>query len=245
MRMGTAAAVVMAGIVQAQAGTPLPFDLGGSYSLTDQYGAPRTQADPDGHAQLLFFGYANCMNICSAARPDMADVVDLLAQDGLSVTPVMITVAPDQDRVDTMGAPLALIHEDFIGLTGDKAALAEACQAFSVEVTPIFEDPEYGWIYAHGSFIYLLDGQGKVSTLLPPVLGAEEIARIVRGYLSPCGKLTRATFAQNECAKRNGRPCWTARSRYPRGFKRLARAWTRTGPPLPRLRIWPCRSVPE
>lgn len=57
MRMGTAAAVVMAGIVQAQAGTPLPFDLGGSYSLTDQYGAPpRTQADPDGHAQLLVFG---------------------------------------------------------------------------------------------------------------------------------------------------------------------------------------------
>lgn len=183
MRM-LAAALILAGAPVVQAETPLPFAMGGSYSLTDQYGASRTQADPDGHAQLLFFGYANCMNICSAALPDMADVVDLLAQDGITVTPVMITVAPDQDRIDTMGAPLALIHKDFIGLTGDPSALAEAYAAFSVEVTPIFEDPECGWIYAHGSFIHLLDGEGEVLTLLPPVLGSEETARIVRGYLT-------------------------------------------------------------
>lgn len=124
------------------------------------------------------------MNICSAALPDMADVVHLLAQDGITVTPVMITVAPEQDRVETMGARLAMIHPHFIGLTGDQTALAESYRAFSIGVKPIFEDPEYGWIYAHGSFIHLLDGEGEVLTLLPPVLGSEETARIVRGYLS-------------------------------------------------------------
>lgn len=167
----------------AQAEPPLPFDIGGSYKLVDQYGQFRTEADPDGHAQLLFFGYANCMNICSAALPDMADVVDLMAQDGIEVTPVMITVAPEQDRVDTMAAPLAEIHPEFIGLTGDTAALSVAYDAFSVEIEPLFQDPEYGWIYSHGSFIYLLDGNGTTLTLFPPVLGSEETARILRTYL--------------------------------------------------------------
>lgn len=169
----------------AQAGPSLPFDIGGDYVLTDQFGQTRSQADPEGHAQLLFFGYANCQNICSAALPDMADVVDRMAEEGITVTPVMITVAPDQDRVETMAEPLAQIHPDFIGLTGDASALETAYAAFSVEIKPLFQDPEYGWIYSHGSFIHLLDGQGEILTLLPPVLGPEESARIVKSYLLP------------------------------------------------------------
>ena len=49
----------------------LPFDLGGAFQLTDQSGTPRTEVDPDGRLQLLFFGYANCQQICSAALPLM------------------------------------------------------------------------------------------------------------------------------------------------------------------------------
>ncbi|WP_298839121.1 SCO family protein [uncultured Roseobacter sp.] len=169
------------------AGTPLPFDIGGPFKLTDQYGQTRTEADPDGRAQLLFFGYANCQNICSAALPAMAGVVDTLAEDGISVTPVMITVAPDQDRVGTMGAPLAEIHPDFVGLTGEPEALKSAWDAFSVEVEPLFQDPEYGWIYSHGSFVHLLDADGRLLTLLPPVLSVDETATILRTYLSPDG----------------------------------------------------------
>lgn len=165
--------------------SPFPVNIGGPFSLVDQYGDIRTEADPQGRAQLVFFGYANCLNICSAALPLMAQVVDVLAEDGIDVTPVMITVAPDQDRVETMGAPLADIHPDFIGLTGDQGALQAAYDAFSVEVTPLFEDPEYGWIYAHGSFVHLLDASGEMLTLLPPVLDVDQAAGIARGYLDP------------------------------------------------------------
>ncbi|WP_298973833.1 SCO family protein [uncultured Roseobacter sp.] len=180
-----AALVLLASTAQAEA--PLPFDIGGPYTLVDQHGQVRTQADPEGHAQLLFFGYANCLNICSAALPLMAEVVDALSEDGITVTPVMITVAPDQDRVETMGAPLSEIHPDFVGLTGDEAALQAAYDAFSVEVEPLFQDPEYGWIYAHGSFVHLLDGSGETLTLLPPILDGDRTAEIVRGYLAPRG----------------------------------------------------------
>lgn len=169
----------------AQASEPLPFDIGGAYRLIDQNGQVRTEKDPDGRAQLLFFGYANCLNICSAALPVMAGVVDALAEDGIAVTPVMITVAPDQDRVETMGAPLAEIHPAFVGLTGSEDALAQAYDAFSVEIEPLFQDPEHGWVYAHGSFVHLLDADGTVLTLLPPVLDTDQTAKVVKGYLAP------------------------------------------------------------
>lgn len=178
--------LVAAGL-PAAAQSPFPVDIGGPYALVDQNGQTRTEADPDGKAQLVFFGYANCLNICSAALPLMAQVVDELAADGIDVTPVMITVAPDQDTVDTMGAPLAEIHRDFVGLTGDESALQGAYDAFKVEVMPLFEDPEYGWIYSHGSFVHLLDGDGELLTLLPPILDVSQATQITRGYLAQQG----------------------------------------------------------
>jgi protein SCO1 len=48
-----------------------------------------------------------------------------------------------------------------------------------------FTGPEKGAIYSHGTFIYLLDAQGKVLTLLPPILHADRVAKIVQGYLAP------------------------------------------------------------
>lgn len=187
MRAFIAAISLAAAAVPAAGQGGFPVDIGGPYTLVDQFGQTRTEADPDGKAQLVFFGYANCLNICSAAMPLMAEVVDLLAADGIDVTPVMITVAPDQDQVDTMGAPLAEIHPDFIGLTGDEAALQAAYDAFSVEVEPLFEDPEYGWIYSHGSFVHLLDANGETLTLLPPILDVDQAVGIARTYLSPNG----------------------------------------------------------
>ncbi len=164
------------------AGTPLPFDLGGPFRLTDQTGAERGQVDPAGRLQLLFFGYANCRSICAVALPLMGAVTDLLAADGVAVVPVMITIDPARDTVATIGPPLAAHHPDFVGLTGDAGALRAVRDAFGIARRVAFEDPAHGPVYAHGSHVFLLDPTGRVLTLLPPVLSAARMAEIVRGY---------------------------------------------------------------
>ncbi len=179
------AAVLLALAGPAGADNPLPFDLGGPYSLVNQHGTPWTQTDPDGHAQLVFFGYANCPGICSAAMPLIADVVDSAAQEGVTLRPVMITVDPDRDTPANMGAPLAKIHPDFIGLTGTARALAGTYAAYHVERTYLHDDPEYGPVYSHGSLIYLMDGSGEVLTFVPPVLDAPRATAIALSYLKP------------------------------------------------------------
>lgn len=171
----------------ALAGAALAYDptdnLGGAYALTDQFGERRTEAAPDGHAQLVFFGYVNCPDICTAAMPLMAQIADELAKGGERITPIMITVDPDVDTPEAMIAPLAELHPDFVGLTGSKEALQATYDAYQIEITPIFTDPAGQVIYAHGSFLYLLDAEGDVLTLIPPILGPKQAADIVRSYL--------------------------------------------------------------
>jgi protein SCO1/2 len=165
--------------------TDLPFDLGGAYILTDQTGAPRSQASPDGRAQLVFFGYATCPAICSVAMPLMAELTDALQGAGYEVQPVMITVDPKRDTVANMGPALARLHPDFIGLTGTEEELDNVYSLFKVRHEKMFDDPEYGAVFSHGSHIYLLDGEGKVLTLFPPILGVSRVRDIVVKYLGP------------------------------------------------------------
>jgi protein SCO1/2 len=163
--------------------TDLPFDLGGDFTLTDQTGATRTQASPDGRAQLVFFGYANCPAICSVAMPLMAEITDAVQDAGHGLQPVMITVDPKRDTVANMGPALARLHPDFVGLTGTKAQLDHVYGLFKVSHEKMFDDPDYGAVFSHGSHIYLLDAKGEVLTLFPPILGASRARDIVLKYL--------------------------------------------------------------
>lgn len=172
----------LAGDLPAELPDALPFALGGPFRLTDQTGAERTETDPEGRMQLLFFGYANCPSICAVALPMMAEVVDALGEQGVPARPVMITVDPERDTPETMGTPLSAIHPDLIGLTGDEAALAQARAAFGVGRSLVGELPDTGPIYAHGSHVFLLDGAGAVLTILPPVLTVERMTEIALRY---------------------------------------------------------------
>lgn len=162
--------------------TALPWKLGGAFELVDHTGKTRTQTDPDGRMQLVFFGYANCPGICSAALPMMVDAAELVKQRGIPVSPIMITIDPELDTPKTIGPALAEISTDLIGLTGNPEALSKAYRAFQITFEKVMDHPEYGPIYAHSSHIFLLDADGKVLTLIPPVLPAEQFADIVMKY---------------------------------------------------------------
>ena len=131
----------------------------------------------------IFFGYANCEAICSVALPRLGQALDLLEDEADKLSPLLITVDPERDTPDNMGPALAKWHPKLRGLTGSETALADARSAFQVETSLVGEDPEGNPIYAHGSFIYLIGSDGKVLTLLPPILGPERMAEIIKSYL--------------------------------------------------------------
>lgn len=164
-------------------GLPFPVDIKAEFALIDQDGHAVTQADFAGKPMAIFFGYANCEAICSVALPRLGQALDLLGEDASALTPLVITVDPERDTIETIGPGLARWHPRLRGLTGTEQALADAREAFQVQSELVYEDPEHGPIYNHGSFVYLIGGDGKVMTILPPILGPERMAEVIRGYL--------------------------------------------------------------
>ncbi len=160
-----------------------PSRIGGPFRLVDQTGAPRSEVDPDGRTQLVFFGYATCVGICSHTLPTLADLADALDAAGVPATPVLITVDPTRDTPSALAEAARAIHPDLVALTGDEAQLATARATFQVESELLFTDPGLGPVYAHGSYIYVLDGNGRFLTLLPPILSVERMVEVVRGYV--------------------------------------------------------------
>lgn len=177
-----AAALLALATTPASALDAFPFNIGGDYALTDQHGEARTQADPDGNFQLLFFGYANCEQICSAAFPMMGSIVSDIAEVE-TIVPIMITVDPETDTVEYLDT-LTQYHDSFVGLTGTEEELQAAYDAFSVEKELLFVDPAGQPVYSHGSFLYLLDGEGKVLTLVPPVLDVDQAIALITPYIT-------------------------------------------------------------
>lgn len=159
-----------------------PSVVGGDYHLVDHFGNERSSKDPTGHYQLIFFGYANCKAICSVALPRMTQAVDILAAQGVAITPLLITVDAERDTQAAMRKSVPDIHPRLIGLTGSEQALDAAYKAFSVEKKLVYEHPDEGPIYAHGSYIYLTGPDGAFKTLMPPVLSSDRIAEIVASY---------------------------------------------------------------
>lgn len=173
------AALVMALLAGPAAADGFPAPVGGAFALVDQHGRARSERDPQGRMQLVFFGYASCQQICSVALPAMAEAAALAAEAGVALVPVLITVDPDRDSPAALAAALEPLHPDFLGLTGTEAALASARAAFGVAREVLFSDVT-GPIYAHGSFLYLLDPDGRVLSILPPILAPARIVAIAQ-----------------------------------------------------------------
>jgi protein SCO1 len=167
-------------------GQALPLPLGGPFTLTDQHGNARSQVDPEGRLQLLFFGYAACDSICTVALPQMAGLTARLRDRGVPIRPVMITVDPARDTPQAMAAALTPLDPDFLGLTGSPEALADVYRSFAVENQVVYTDPAGQPVYAHGSLLYVLDGQGKFLTIIPPILSDDRAEEIIAAF-APAG----------------------------------------------------------
>jgi protein SCO1 len=163
----------------------LPFDhIGGPFTLTDHHGNQRTDADFQGAFLLSFFGYANCQSICPVGLQRMTAAMDALGAASSKVQPVLITVDPENDTPEALAKQMPKIHPRLLGLTGTPEQIRKTMAAYQVESTQVSQAGNGSPIYAHSSFIYLMRPDGTFATLIPPVLGVEQMTDILRRYVN-------------------------------------------------------------
>ena len=109
-----------------------------------------------GKTLLVFFGYANCPDVCLLTMSELAKVYrDLNEPDDLQI--VMVTVDPSRDTPERLQQYVENFHPSFVGLSGSPATIAKASTAFYA--TSVLQND--GTV-SHNSHVTLLDRKGKM-----------------------------------------------------------------------------------
>jgi len=111
-------------------------------------------------------------------------VVEILADAGLTVKPVFITIDPARDTVDYLADFVANNHPEMVGLTGTAEQIAKAARAYKVYYRKQPSEDEDYYLMDHSSFSYfMVPDVGFVDFLrsdLPPEVVADRLACVLR-----------------------------------------------------------------
>lgn len=139
--------------------------VGGPFELTAHTGERFSSADLKGEPSLIYFGYGTCPDICPTELADTAAAVDILAERGITVRPVFITIDPERDKGSALAEYVGYFHDRMIGLTGTLDEIDKAAKAYRVYYAKApDEDFPDGYAMDHSSYIYLLDADGGFIT---------------------------------------------------------------------------------
>ena len=130
-------------------------DIGGPFTLVDATGATVTDAQVLTTPSIIYFGYTFCPDVCPLDNARNADAVDLLAAQGITATPIFITIDPDRDTPAIMADYTDAMHDRMIGLTGSAAQIAAASAAYRTYYNKRDGDPEF-YFMDHSTFSYLM-----------------------------------------------------------------------------------------
>ena len=71
--------------------------VGGPFTLTDQTGRQRSDAEFRGKLMIVYFGYAFCPDVCPADLMAITQALDALGPAAEGVQPIFITIDPERD----------------------------------------------------------------------------------------------------------------------------------------------------
>lgn len=136
--------------------------IGGPFELVNAKGETVTDAEVFTEPSLVYFGYTFCPDVCPFDVSRNAEAVDLLAERGMSVTPVFISIDPERDTPEVVGDFAHNMHEKMIGLTGSPEQVQAASQAYRTYYKKQDSEDEF-YLVDHLTFTYLvLPEQGFV-----------------------------------------------------------------------------------
>jgi protein SCO1/2 len=157
--------------------------MGGELRLTDHNGQPRTLADFRGKVVAIFFGYANCPDVCPTTLADMAAARKLLGKDGERLQVLMVTVDPHRDTPQVLKQYVTAFDPSFVALRGDDAALKKATQEFKVYSEVREGRTPESYTVNHSGQVYVVDREGRVRLLFAPGTAPAAMAADIRVLL--------------------------------------------------------------
>lgn len=141
-------------------------EWGRDFRLTDHTGKPARLADFNGKVVLLFFGFANCPDVCPTALADMAQVVKRIDPEGKRVQGLFVTVDAKRDTPQALAKYVTAFHPTFLGLYGDEDTTAALAKEFKIFYSAQPADAQDHYMVSHSNAIYVYDPRGRLRLLM-------------------------------------------------------------------------------
>lgn len=156
--------------------------IGGPFTLVNTKGEPVTDKDVLTKPSLVYFGYTFCPDVCPMDMARNVDAVDLLAEQGLEVTPVFISIDPERDTPEALGDYASNLYPDLIALTGSADQIKAASQAYKTYYAKQDTGDEF-YLMDHSTFTYLVLPEKGFVDFFRREITAEQMAESVACFV--------------------------------------------------------------
>lgn len=137
-------------------------DYAKGFALKDADGKERTLADFKGKVVVLFFGYAQCPDVCPTTMTEMAQVKQQLGKDGDKLQVLFVTVDPDRDTPEVMKAYMGAFDPAFVALIPTQEQLAAMAKDYKAYYKKVGGKTPTSYSMDHSAASYIYDTQGRL-----------------------------------------------------------------------------------
>ena len=145
-------------------------------ALPDASGKPRTLDDFKGKVVVVFFGFTQCPDVCPTTLAEIAEIKQKLGADGAKVQAVFVTVDPERDTPEIVGAYVAAFGTDFIALRGTLEQTTAAAKEFKVFFAKVPGKTAGSYTLDHTAGSFVFDPKGKVRLFVRQGGGVDAMA---------------------------------------------------------------------
>jgi protein SCO1 len=131
-------------------------------SLPDTEGRQRSLADWKGKLVVVFFGFAQCPDVCPTTLAELAAVRKQLGDDGARVQVVFVTLDPERDSAEVLRAYVASFGNDIVALRGTPEQTLAATKEFRVFYAKVPGKTESSYTIDHTAGAFVFDTKGQV-----------------------------------------------------------------------------------
>ena len=153
-------------------------------SLPDVDGKTRTLADFNGKVVVVFFGFAQCPDVCPTTMAEIADVRQKLGAAGAKVQPVFVTVDPERDTPAVLKDYVRTFGADVIALRGSLEQTKAAARDFKVFFAKVPGKTEGSYTIDHTAGSFVFDTRGQVRLFVRYGGGADALTDDLKLLLS-------------------------------------------------------------
>ncbi len=157
--------------------------IGGPFELINARGEVVTDADVITQPSILYFGYTFCPDVCPLDVSRNVVAVEILEEEGMTVTPVFISIDPERDTPEVVGDFAANMHDRMIGLTGSPEQVAAASKAYRTYYKAQDGDEDY-YLVDHSTFSYLVLPEYGFVEFFRRDVSAEQMAETIACFVS-------------------------------------------------------------